>query len=176
MAVVPDSELSKALYDLIKLRREHTSYEWEIYRKMWKLGYPYYAIQATIKTLRIAPEPQRAKRIIDKVLELGGDDGEMIDAIAPIVLEAAGIEPVNKEIKEVVDGTPVYKAQLEQTWSELDKIAVWVAFDDHLLKYIDARINRDSMPMKMQIEIVKEALRKKYGEKAAAPEEQHPQW
>ena len=142
---------------------------------MWKLGYPYYAIQATIKTLRIAPEPQRAKRIIDKVLELGGDDGEMIDAIAPIVLEAAGIEPVNKEIKEVVDGMPVYKAQLEQTWSELDLLAVRGVFDDAVLDMLGVKLDREKMSLKEQIEIVKAATIAKYGKKSAAPEEQHPQ-
>ena len=163
-------DFGRELQELRKIRSEHTKNEWEILRKMWKLDYPYYAQRATITALRMATDPETAEAQVRRVLELGGDDDDMMEVVAPVILEAAGVEPVNKETDEVVNGTPVYKAQLEQTWSELDKIAVWVAFDDHLLKYIDARINRDSMPMKMQIEIVKEALRKKYGEKAAAME------
>ena len=168
-------DFGRELQELRKIRSEHTKNEWEILRKMWKLDYPYYAQRATITALRMATDPETAEAQVRRVLELGGDDDDMMEVVAPVILEAAGVEPVNKETDEVVNGTPVYKAQLEQTWSELDLLAVRGVFDDAVLDMLGVKLDREKMSLKEQIEIVKAATIAKYGKKSAAPEEQHPQ-
>ena len=165
-------EFDKRLKEMKRIRSEHSKTEWKMLKKMWKLGYPNSVANGVIKTLRIAPDPALAEQKINQVLDsLSEDWWDMFDAIAPIVLEAAGVEPVNKETDMVIDGMPVYTEQFEQTWSELDLKAIKGIFDDAVLNMLGVKLDREKMSLKEQIEIVKAATIARDQKRAAEQEE-----
>ena len=165
------SRIDRKMKEMRRIRQECTLAEWELFQRMRKAKFSKGVVKAAITALRMTTDPETAEARVRRVLELGGDDDDMMEVVAPVILEAAGVEPVNKETDEVVNGTPVYKAQLEQTWSELDLLAVEALYNEYVLRELGVKLDREKMSLKEQIEIVKAATVAKYGKKSAEQEE-----